>query len=149
MKQKAALLASLLLAFTACLAQEKGNWRAVSKTARATTGDVALSDEKLTINFSRYTIAQIRDLTSAELTAVFSADSTPSSGNLYRLSMPASKKLLHGNTLCGSEDTQWMVTSVAGKTLQLAFFSGSSMPVLKPEAVANSTSLCGTFTYTK
>ncbi len=151
MKQKAALALALFVPVdhSGLLAQEKGTWRAASKTARAITGDIALSDEKLAINFSRYTIAQIRDLTPAELTSVFGPDSVPETGNLYRLSMPATKKLLHGNTLCGADDTQWMVTSVLGKTLQVAFFSGSSMPVLKPEAIANSTSLCGTFTYTK
>ncbi len=79
------------------------------------------------------TIAQIRDLTSAELSAVFSADSTPSSGKLYRLSMPAAKNFCTA-TPVRLRRHQWMVTSVAGKTLQLAFFSGSSMPVLKPEA---------------
>ena len=110
------------------LAQEKGIWRAASTTASGITGDIALSDEKLSINFARFTIAQIRTLKVEEVTAVF-ADGTHASGNLYRLSIPANKVFLHKNTLCGTEETQWMVTSVAGKELQIAFFSGASMPV--------------------
>ena len=63
--------------------------------------------------------------------------------------MPAGKKFLHKNTLCGGEDTQWVATWVSGHTLRLAFFSGTAMPVLTTEAVANSTTLCGTYTYVR
>jgi hypothetical protein len=51
--------------------------------------------------------------------------------------------------LCGGEDTQWMVTYVAGPSLHLAFFSGQKAPVLAPDAIANSTDLCGTFSYVR
>jgi hypothetical protein len=43
-------------------AQDKGMWRAASNNARSITGDVALSDEKITINFVSFTIARIRAL---------------------------------------------------------------------------------------
>jgi hypothetical protein len=57
--------------------------------------------------------------------------------------------LLHKNTLCGSDDAQWMATYVVGKDLQIAFFSGATMPVFTIDALANNPNLCGTFTYTR
>jgi hypothetical protein len=132
------------------VAQDAGYWRAASTTARHITGDVALSDEKISINFSTYWIAQIRTLTPAELSAAFNVDaSAPGSGNLYRLSIPSDKKLLHKSTLCGGEDTQWLATYATGRTLQMAFFSTSQMPVLTAEALSNNSNLCGIFGYTR
>jgi hypothetical protein len=129
-------------------AQEKGQWRAASKTASSITGEVSFTDQKIYINFSAFTIAQIRTLSQAEATALFD---TPieGAGNLFRTVVPAGKKFLHKNTLCGGEDTQWVATWVSGHTLRLAFFSGTAMPVLTTEAVANSTTLCGTYTYVR
>ena len=142
----AALLCTLTLA-----AQENGNWRAASKTARSITGDLILSPERISIDFTNFPIAQIRSIKPEEAAAAFS-DGTPSpngKGSLYRLSIPGNKKFLGKNTLCAAEDTQWMVTYVSGKTLQLAFYSGDTMPVLTPEAAATATNLCGTYTYTR
>ena len=131
-------------------AQDRGYWRALSKTARATTGDISLSEFKVGINFLGFTIAQIRALEAKDTNAVFSdLDGAPATGNLYRLSIPGGKQFLHKQTLCGNDDTQWMVTAVEGKTLHLAFFSGSAMPALTPEGMANNTNLCGTYTYTR
>jgi hypothetical protein len=131
-------------------AQEKGYWRAASSTAQSITGDVTVSGEKIAINFSSFTIAQIRALEPGELSAVFEAESgAGGSGNLYRLSVPAAKVFLHKNTLCGSEQTQWMATYVSGHELHLAFFSGQKIPVMTPEAIANTTDLCGTFLYAR
>jgi hypothetical protein len=141
---------SILICSLSLGAQEKGMWRATSSTARSITGDVALSDEKIAINFSTFTMAKIRDLDKAETSAAFDAVSSPDgTGSLYRLNIPGTKKFLHKNTLCGSEDTQWMATYVSGKTLQLAFFSGEKSPVFTLDAMANSTDLCGTFSYVK
>ena len=150
----ASLLPTLLLSGLVCslpvLAQEKGAWRASSTTARSITGDLIFSGQKLSINFSSFTVAQIRDLTPAELTAAFSAEpDARGSGNLYRLSIPAAKTFLHRNTLCGSEDTQWIATYVSGHNLQLAMFSGTQMPVFTAEALNNPTSLCGTYSYVR
>jgi hypothetical protein len=129
-------------------AQELGPWRAVNSPAESITGDVAFSDTKLAINFSSFPIARIRDLQPGEVSAVFDVDSSAGArGSLYRLSIPASKKFMHRNAICGSEDTQWVAAFVAGRNLHLAFFSGQTMPVFTPEAIANSTDLCGTFLY--
>ena len=145
---RGAIVGSVLACCMAATAQEKGQWRALSSTAQSITGDVAVSEDKVAIDFSSFTMAQIRGLQAGEATAAFEADSAAAgSGSLYRLNIPGAKKFLHRNTLCGNEDVQWMVTYVAGHTLHLAFFSGSKMPVLTPEAIANSTDLCGTFTY--
>ena len=131
-------------------AQEKGMWRAESSTAQSITGDIAISGEKISINFTGFVIAQIRRLEPGEVSAVFDADSAAGgSGNLYRLNIPSSKTFMHHNTLCGTEDTQWMATYVAGRTLKLAFFSGPNVPQFTLNAIANSTDLCGTFSYTR
>lgn len=146
----AAVLAFTLLCPLASQAQEKGYWRAASSTAGSITGDIQISDTKLSINLTGFTIAQIRRLTPAETSTVFAAESNGSAtGTLYRLNIPAGKRFLHKNSICGSDDTQWMVTSVDGKTMLVAFFSGANTPQFTPEAMANSTDLCGTFTYVR
>lgn len=131
-------------------AQDKGYWRAASQNANSITGDIFIADGKLTINFAAFPLAQIRQLTSPEISALFDADSRFAAGaNLYRLDIPSSRRFLHHNTLCGTEDAQWMVSYVEGRTLHVAFFSGSNQPVLTFDAVANSTDKCGTFTYSR
>jgi hypothetical protein len=154
MMRKLALLgiaAGLLCAYPlSSYAQDKGTWHAASSTAAAITGDLTISEDKISINFTGFPMAQIRKLEPAEAGATFNADSpTAGSGNLYRLSVPASKRFLHHNTLCGTEVTQWMATYGVGRDLQVAFFSGAKMPVLTSEALANSTDLCGTFSYVR
>ena len=150
MTLRLSLLAAILFASSASPAQEAGSWRAVSTTARAITGDVAFTDVKLYLNFYAFTLAQIRTLTPAEIAAVFPAgDAARGAGNLFRTEIPGGKRFLHKNTLCGSEDTQWVATFVSGHTLQMALFSGNAIPPLTPEALANDPSLCGTFTYAR
>ena len=131
-------------------AQDGGNWRAASSTARAITGDIAFFNQKLALGFSAFTVAQIRGLQPGEIAALFNgAEASRGSGNLYRLSIPGDKRFLHKNTLCGSEETQWAATFASGKTLQIAFFSGAAMPTLTPEAMADAPNLCGTFSYVR
>jgi hypothetical protein len=131
-----------------CNAQDKGYWRAASSTANSITGDIALSDTKVTINFAVFALVQARRLNPGEVGAAFDADvNAGGTGVLYRLTVPAAKRFLHHNTLCGTEQTQWMATFVSGRTLQVAFFSGSDAPVFTLDALRNSTDLCGTFTY--
>lgn len=131
-------------------AQDSGNWRAASSTARAITGDIAFFNQKLALGFSAFTVAQIRGLQPPEIAALFNgAEASTGSGNLYRLSIPGDKRFLHKNTLCGSEETQWAVTFANRKTLQIAFFSGAAMPILTPEAIADAPHLCGTFSYVR
>jgi hypothetical protein len=131
-------------------AQDKGYWRASSSTAQSITGDVALSDEKIAINLVTFTIASIRALKPEEIMAVFNPeDMTGGSGSLYRVSIPASRKFLKKNSLCGSEDTKWMATYVSGRLMKIAFFSGEKPPVFTSAAIADSTDLCGTFSYTR
>ncbi len=130
-------------------AQDKGDWRAGSSTSRSITGDIEISDSKVFLNFIGFPIAQIRKLEPKEAAAVFAAEGGTGSGNLYRLTVPAARRFLHHNTLCGSEDAQWMVTSVSERTLHVAFFSGADTPVFTPEAISNSTDLCGTFSYVR
>ena len=145
-----AITGSLLLCCLTLAAQERGYWRAASSTARSITGDVSLSDQKISISFTGFTMAHIRSLEKAEISALFDADNNAEgAGSLYRLNVPASKKFLNKNSLCGGEDTQWMVTYVSGRSLHLAFFSSPQAPTLTLEAIPNSTDLCGTFAYVK
>jgi hypothetical protein len=131
-------------------AQEKGYWRAENSTAKSITGDVALSDEKMSINLVSFTVSRIRSLEKDEAGALFDQDGVAAgSGSLYRLSIPASRTFLRKNTLCGSEATQWMATYVSGRSLRVVFFSGQKPPVFTPEAIANSTDLCGRFGYVR
>jgi hypothetical protein len=153
MKGSILVAAAANLAFVFCVsisAQERGTWRAASSTARAITGDIVISDTKISINFLGFTIAQIRRLEPAETSAAFDADvNAGGSGTLYRLRIAGEQRFLHHNTLCGREDTQWMAIYVSGQDLKVAFFSGSTMPVFAMDALANSTSLCGTFSYVR
>jgi hypothetical protein len=145
-----AALFSLAAFLPAAAQQDKGYWTAASSNALAITGDVRISDARLTINYANFPLAQIRALKPDEAAAVFDADSnTAVSGKLYRLSVPAEKQFLHHNTLCGSDDTEWMVTYTSGRSLQLAFFSGTDAPALTIDALAHSSSLCGTFSYAR
>jgi hypothetical protein len=144
----AAILA--LACSLSCAAQDRGNWMAASNSANSITGDIAISETKVSINFTGFLIAEIRKLGPAEVSAVFDADvNAGGNGLLYRLNVPASKRFVHHNSLCGTEDTQWMATYVEDRTLRVAFFSGSKMPVFTFEALSNSTDLCGTYTYVR
>ena len=55
-------------------AQDKGYWRAASTQANKITGDIVISDGRLTINFTGYTLALIHKLSPAEMGAAFDAD---------------------------------------------------------------------------
>jgi len=149
-KLQTIIAAAFLLSCLTLAAQENGDWRPAGNTARSITGDVALSKGKIFINFSAFPLARIRTLDQAETSAAFDTDNTDTgTGTLYRLSIPATKKFLHKNSLCGDEEAQWMVAYVSGRTLQLAFFSGEKPPIFTFDAISNSTDLCGTFSYTK
>ena len=145
-----AVVMGLLLCAGAARAQELGYWRAESSTAKSITGDISFGSEKMSINFYLTTIAEIRALKGEEVASVFDiAADSGAQGKLFRVSIPGSKVFLHKNKLCGSDDTQWVATFVSGKEMQVAFFSGSQMPVFTRDAISNSSDLCGTFTYVR
>lgn len=144
------IASSLLICCLTLAAQEKGIWSAVSSNAKSITGDVELSNEKISIDLMTFPMARIRSLEKAELSAAFDADSNANgSGSLFRLNVPAARKFLRKNSLCGAEDTAWMATYVHGNSLQLAFFSGQKPPVLTLDALANSSDVCGVFSYAR
>jgi hypothetical protein len=142
---------TLLLACSfPAFAQDKGLWMAAGSSAKSITGDIAIADARVTIDYFNFPIGQIRALQPAEASALFDADvNAPGGGSLYRLAVPASRRFQHKNTLCGSDDVQWMVTWVQGRTLNVAFFSGADAPVFTMDALANSNDRCGTFTYSR
>ena len=97
---------------------------------------------------SSYSLAPIRKLTAAEGGAAFDVDVKAEAGEIcIACSIPGDKRFLHRNTLCGSEETQWMATYVEDRTLHIALFSGANMPVLTAEALSNSKEVCGIFSY--
>jgi hypothetical protein len=153
MKKRMLLAAAIVLVLAgslACVAQDRGYWRAASTNANAITGDIGISDTKVSINFVKFLIERVRSLHTTEVAAAFGADVNGSdTGALYHLNVPAGRRFLHHSTLCGSEDTQWMATYVSGRTLQVAFFSGSDAPVFTMDALANSVDLCGRYTYVR
>jgi hypothetical protein len=129
---------------------EKGTWRAASNTAASITGDIAFSASKISINMTSFLLAPARPITPAEVAAIFDeAVDTAGNGQLYRLNIPAARRFVGHNTLCGTQDTGWMAAYVAGHELKIAFFSGEEVPLLTFEALQKSTSLCGTFTYVR
>ncbi|MGH9591391.1 MAG: hypothetical protein ACRD25_13410 [Terracidiphilus sp.] len=143
-------LVLLSLLSLASAAQDRGYWRAASSNAAAITGDIALSNSRLTIDFASFPFVQVRRLTPAESASVFDADvNSGIQGALYRLRVPADRKFLHKNTLCGDEAATWMATYISGKSMQVAFLSGDSEPVFKFGAIQNSPALCGVFTYVR
>ncbi len=151
MNQRATFAVVLLAAMCGAAAhaqEDRGYWRAASSNARSITGDVSIAELKVAINYLLFPLAPIRRLKPAEVSAVFDADVNAGiEGSLYRLKVPPWQRFLHKNTLCGEEETEWMATYVAGRTMQVAFFSGDDMPVFTFDAIQHSPALCGTFVY--
>jgi hypothetical protein len=142
------VLAALACAKSAAAQEDRGLWRAASTNARNVTGDIAIADAKVTLNFFAFPLARIRRLKPVEVSAVFDADVNAGiEGTLYRLRVPPAQYIVRKNTLCGGEETQWMATYVTGHTLKVAFFSGDDMPVFTFDAMQNTTTLCGTYAY--
>ncbi len=139
----------LSLSFSAA-AQDKGYWRSSSQTASSITGDIIITDTKLTMNFLAWPLVPVRALKPIEISAVFDADgNVAQAGNLYKVNIASTQRFLHKNTLCGTEQTQWMATWIDGRSLHVAFFSGSNPPVFTFDAIRNSTDVCGTFLYSR
>ena len=151
MKIRPLLVAAILLpALSAAHAQDQGFWTAASTNAVSITNAVTIGKDKITIDLLTFPLAPIRALKPVEVSSVFDADVRAGvSGMLYRLRVPAGQRFEHKNTLCGSEDTQWMATYVTGKTLYVAFFSGDDMPVFTFDAIQKSSALCGVYTYSR
>ncbi len=154
MKKRSTILAlglalvGLCLATRVCAQEDRGLWSATSTNAHAITGDISIGEARVTLNFLTFPLAQIRRLKPVEVSAVFDADVKAGiEGTLYRLRIAGAQPLMHKNTLCGGEETQWMATYTTGHTLKVAFFSGDDMPVFTFDAMQNATALCGTYVY--
>jgi hypothetical protein len=147
-KRVSLLLACLMLGSAGVAQIESGDWRPASTSAKQVTGDLIFGGDRVAINFSTFLLAQIRELKPEEATLLFNADpNSVGRGNLYRVSIPAGKTFLHKNSLCGSEETDWLITYMVGKHLQVAFFSDPKIPTLTPDGLNNNSTLCGTYEY--
>lgn len=143
-------VALLALSSLSCAAQDRGYWPAASSAANSITGDIAIGKAKLIINYSSFPLVQVRKLKPVEVSSVFDASVHAGiEGTLYRLKVPGHKLFLHHNTLCEGRQTDWMATYVAGRSMQVAFFSGSQEPIFTFVDIQNSTTLCGVFTYAR
>lgn len=140
----------LLAGSMSAVAQEQGYWRAASSNANAITGDITIGSSRVTIDYFTFTLAPIRKLKPVEVSSVFDADVNAGiEGMLYRLKVPPGQRFMHKNTLCGDEETQWMATYVAGRTLNVAFFSGDDEPIFTFDAIQHSSAVCGAFSYSR
>jgi hypothetical protein len=129
---------------------EKGAWRAASNTAASITGDIAISGSKISINMTSFLLSPARPINPTEVAAVFDeAIDTAGNGQLYHLNIPASHRFVGKNTLCGTQETGWMVVYAANRELKVAFFSGDEPPTLTFAAMQNASNLCGTFVYVR
>jgi len=134
----------------AAQAQDMGYWRAASSEAQSITGDITIAAAKVTIDYYVFPATPIRSLKPVEVSSAFDADVNAGiSGELYRLVVPADQRFQHKNTLCGTEETQWMATYVTGRTMQVAFFSGDSQPVFTFDAMQGTQTKCGVFRYSR
>jgi len=143
----------MLVGAVSCTAQrpDRGYWQPASNTAAAITGTLTIADAKITINYTTFPLAYIRSLKPEEVVSVFDADvNTAGEGMLYSLRVPPDQRFLKKNTLCGTDETQWMATYLSSpKTLEVAFFSGDDPPVFTMDAMSNSRILCGTYSYAR
>ncbi|HUB51549.1 MAG TPA: hypothetical protein VL986_05355 [Terracidiphilus sp.] len=140
----------LIVAQLAALAQDKGFWVPESSSAKTITGEISIAETRLTMNYLNFPLGQIRALKPEEAGALFDADvNAPGGGYLYRLAVAADRRFLHKNTLCGTDDVQWMITWVQGRTLNVAFFSGANPPTLTMDALAGTNDRCGIFAYSR
>ena len=127
------------------------HWKATSKTARAITGDISLSDTSLRMHGKTYPTRENVPLNAGELRDAAVLFAIPSGaeaqGEFRRIYIATRTRLVQNNTLC-PRDAQWMLTlTTKAKTLEIAFFSGEAKPDITPSALDNSTHLCGTFYY--
>jgi hypothetical protein len=129
-------------------AQDNGRWRAANRRTEVMTGELTIAPTTLTIYESKFPMVPVRKLTPVEVGAVFDADTNAGiGGNLYSLHVPPGVYYAGGSPLCGNEFIRWMATYVTRRTLQVAFFSGDDVPVFTFDAIANASTLCGTYVY--
>lgn len=129
---------------------------AISNTAYSITGDIGYStDNTMTILNKSYPSRLVRELKGRDVEDVarmFLIDPPAADSSalrvLYRIDIPATDKMVNGNTLCGDEDVHWVIYMSSDDNLDIwnvAFFSGDSEPNLR--TVETDTNLCGTFRY--
>jgi hypothetical protein len=126
---------------------------AISRTAESITGDIGYStDNTMTILNKSYPSRLVRELKGRDVEDVarmFSIDPPAADSSalraLYRMDIPATDKLVNGDTICGDDDVHWVVYMSSDDNLNIwnvAFFSGDSEPNLQTQ-----TNLCVTFRY--
>ena len=134
--------------------EEPAKWVAEGTTAMAITGDIKLAPDKITIMSHDYPLTLVRDVESGQFADVARLMAVrPTSARLYKIKIPKRTKLVNGNNMCGTVDSNWMLAVYSrdvyskGRELSLAFFSGEDEPNLDYKVISTSTALCGTFGY--
>jgi len=131
------------------------HWTAVSTTAMGITGDVELGEHQLVFDdVHSFHIEKIRRLTAPEVDATkeLTGNSDLREWDLYKIDIPASAKLNHGNTMCGKRSTTKVIMAqgqgYGGTELSLIFFSGSEEPFFKGWRESH-TGVCASFGYVR
>ncbi|OAS24989.1 hypothetical protein [Methylobacterium platani] len=131
--------AAMLAAVPSRAAPEVEHWSALSKTAMAITGDIALSPARLVAAGRTLPLAVAADV------ADFGTVAGPAPARILAVTKPADPVLLHGNTLCGVP-VRWIVAYRRddGRRLTLAVFGGEARP-----SAESGPGLCRTFSYAR
>ncbi len=135
-------------------------YTAFSRTAESIIGDIRLSSKTIYIRHKRYPLTFVKTLDLDELDSlqpIVPYFKRPN-GTLYKVLVPASTKLVNGNTICSeTSDAKWIIVSTETgdgmfkelSDMTLIVFQGENQPVLEKEALYHSHDLCGTYGYHK
>ncbi|MGX7706445.1 hypothetical protein [Methylobacterium sp. Gmos1] len=133
------LLLPMLAASPALAASGVERWSALSLTAQAITGDIALSPTRLVAAGRSLPLAVAADI------PAFGTLAGPVAARILRVTRPVDPVLLRGNRLCGAP-VRWIVAyrREGGRRLTLAAFTGNDLP-----ASESGPDLCATFSYAR
>jgi hypothetical protein len=119
---------------------EPMRWLAMSRTATAITGDIALDNH--TIVFQNGAQIQIKAIENR------SADGL----TLYRVLSRTNPELLNGNTLCASEPVDYLTVQMSSREMSLTVYRYPDELVLAqlplPTTASPERSLCAIYNYT-
>lgn len=137
MRRRVVTVLSMLAAVPALAAPGIERWSALSRTAQAITGDIALSPTRLVAAGRSLPLAVAADV------PAFATLTGPVPARILRVAKPVDPVLLRGNHLCGAP-VRWIVAyrSEGGRRLTLAAFTGDALP-----ASESGPGLCATFSY--
>jgi uncharacterized RDD family membrane protein YckC len=131
-------------------------WMPHSDSATWVTGPILMSTTGISIKNIIYPLTLTRPLKGNELESaaqIFHLQSSQDDeGWLFRANISSATRLINDNTLCGTDDAQWLIAVVTPdgpsttRELHLMFFSGDSEPAIQP-GLEKSSKECSSFVY--